>query len=142
MGVGFVQPVHTPAAPLPPPAALAAAIADERVLLAHVTAALRAQPQLRTVLVQLRRDHSTHLRALLAAAAGYSHSTSTTPRATATPARSALDRSALRAGEQHAATIAAERAGRLHGRLAALLASISACETTHTVLLEPAAGRP
>ncbi|SHG75768.1 hypothetical protein SAMN05443575_2709 [Jatrophihabitans endophyticus] len=117
-----------------PPAPLRAAVAAERRLIADLDATTGGTASVRGVLVQARADHAAHLRALEAVVAGYG-----APAAAATASRSpaGTPRSAaeLRAAEHRASQQAAARAGTLHGRSAALLASIAACEATHAELL-------
>lgn len=135
VGAGFLQPESRPE-PRRAPSALADAITAERQLLALAAAAARRDPTLRADVAALVDDHTAHLRALRSAAAGYD-----TARAGPTPAPTFATtspvRAQVRAAEQAAATAAARRAALLTGSVAALLASISACESTHVELLVP-----
>ena len=127
----FVHGAPTPAAPEQAPAALRAARADEQALLAAVRRA-RADGSLTRDLAELLiSDHEAHLAALTAALAGYAKS----GRSGAGPTAGRADRASLRALEHRASHTAAERAARLSGPSAALLASIAACEATHAQVL-------
>lgn len=132
---------------------LLAALAAERALIAGIDAAGSLPGTDGQILRRIRAEHVAHERALAAAVraaggdaypAGASHSASPgggpgpsgRPRTGTPPAgghRPGLP--ALGAAEAAAARAAARRAARLHGRDAALLASISASEATHAELL-------
>ncbi|WP_375499933.1 ferritin-like domain-containing protein [uncultured Jatrophihabitans sp.] len=133
VGIGFLQPESKP--PLKPaPHALADALAAERELLAWAAAAIRRDPSLQAAAAELTSNHAAHLRALQAALSPYDTARPTpTPTPTFTATSSA--RTQLRALERAAAASAATRAGLLTGPTATLLASISACESTHAELL-------
>jgi hypothetical protein len=121
------------AVPLPPaPAALRAAAAAERRLIADLDATTGGSPAVRRVIVQARADHAAHLAALTRLLAGYRRPApaSAAPRG-GTPRTLAQ----LRTAEQRAAAGAAAHAAALDGGLAALLASIAACEASHAELL-------
>lgn len=120
--------------PRPPPEVLLAAVAAERALIADLDATTGGAPAVREVITQSRADHAAHLRTLSALVAGYdapaaAASTSVSPGTPRTLAE-------LRAAEQRASSAAAHRAATLHSQLAALLASIAACEATHAELLK------
>ena len=95
---------------------------------------MQAVPAVRRLLGQARADHAAHLHALEQLVATYP---TPAPSATSTPAPAGTPRTlvALRSAESAAATASAERARRLTGGPAALLASIAACEATHAELL-------
>jgi hypothetical protein len=133
VGAEFVHDDHA-AKPLPvPPAALVAAAAAERTLLADLDATTGGAPEVRRVISQVRADHAAHLAALTDLLARYRKlGPSQTPSAVPGTARTLKQ---LNAAEQAASTAAAERAAGLDGGLAALLASIAACEATHAELL-------
>ena len=140
VGVGFLQPESAPK-PNPAPAELTDALAAERELLTLAAVALGRDPSLRADVAALRSDHTAHLRALQSAIASYdtSPTPSSTTASSTTPTPSSAPtspvRAQLRAAERAAATAAAARAERLTGSTAVLLASISACESTHAELL-------
>ena len=138
-GIAFLRPVSKPK-PTPPPrppahlgAALDAAIAAEQDLLADLTATTGGAKDVRLVIAQARADHTAHLRALrgvLASLPEPAHHRRLVP-----PPGRPRTQAQLRTAEARAAHVAAARAGRLDGSLAALLASIAACEATHAELL-------
>jgi ferritin-like protein len=131
----------------PAPTALVAALAAEDQLLAALQTALAtaagSTAALRPALTAIKDDHLAHRTAVQAALAAYrppdgispsvvtgspvTGSTSPTP-----PSRTGSSSAALSAAEQRAATAAAGRAAELTGRDATLLASIAACEATHS----------
>ncbi|HEY7007800.1 MAG TPA: hypothetical protein VH395_02600 [Jatrophihabitantaceae bacterium] len=126
------------------PAELAAAVAAETALIAHVDSALgTARPHVRRALREIRADHVAHLAALRAAIADDVYPL-TTPSASASgsvsgsvppPSPAPVPTPDVRAGELRASRAAAARAARLSGRDAALLASIAASEACHAELL-------
>src|SRR4051812_39744070 len=121
----------SPPLPPPPPAVLVQAAAAERALIADLTATTGGAPDVRLVIEQARADHQAHLAALDGLLAAYRK-----PSATASPpAGTPRSQAQLRAAEVSAAAAAARRATGLTGARAALLASISACESTHAQLL-------
>ena len=135
--LGTVRPVHLARTKLaPPPAALTTALARERAMVAALDAALRADPSLRPTIVQIRDDHAAHAFALESAVGAYPAYPSTRT-ASGAPSGTvgAPSVTELRATEQSAATLAAAESVALHGADAALLASISAAESTHAALL-------
>jgi hypothetical protein len=115
-----------------PPADLVAALSAEADLIAAVDAAIAADGSLRTELTGVRSDHVAHQLVLRAALADYAPAPVPSP---SSPLATAPTRAALRTGEARAAADAAARASRLTGRVAAVLASVSACEATHAELL-------
>lgn len=139
VGADFLRdkdPTHKQSAPPPPPPAdLVAAIETERELIADLDATTGGSAAVRQVIKQARVDHAAHLRALTPLLAKYR---TPTPTATTPSTRSrGRPRSAaqLRAAEDGASAAAARRAAGFDGGLAALLASIAACEATHAELL-------
>jgi hypothetical protein len=98
-------------------AALDAAVAAERGLLADLDATSGGAAAVRQVIAQARADHAAHRPAR--------HKVHGTPRTQAQ----------LRAAETAASVTAAKRAAGLDGAVAVLLASIAACEATHAELL-------
>lgn len=138
-GIAFLRPVSRPE-PTPPPrppadlvAALDAAIAAEQSLLADLTATTGGAKDVRLVIAQARADHTAHLRALRAVLASLPKPAH--HRRSSGPAGRPRTQAQLRTAEARAARVAADRAARLDGSLAALLASIAACEATHAELL-------
>ncbi|MDT4931580.1 MAG: hypothetical protein QOF92_4447 [Pseudonocardiales bacterium] len=122
--------------PPAPPDALLAAAETERALIADLDATTGGAPAVRQVISQARANHAAHLSALRGLLADYrtpspTPSTSPTPPVRGTPRTAAQ----LRAAEQRAAATAAQRASALDGTMAALFASIAACEATHAALL-------
>ena len=135
--LGTVRPVHVARTKLAlPPAALTSALARERAMLAALDAALRADPSLPPGIAQIRDDHAAHAVALESAIGAYPAYPSTAA-ASSGPSGAVAAQSAteLRAAEQSAATLAAAESAGLRGADAALLASISAAESTHAALL-------
>jgi len=120
-----------PAAPVPPPGALLAAVRAERALLADLDATTGGTAAVRTVIAQVRADHAAHLAALRGILAGYPSGHAASAKRHGRPRTLAQ----LHAAEQAAARTAAEHADALTGAAAALLASIAACEATHAELL-------
>jgi hypothetical protein len=130
--LGALSACTTPTTPRPAPVdpdapVLAAAIAREQALLLAYDGAIAAHPRLANLLGPLRADHAEHLARLAPAAAG-------TPPASA-PRGSGDPRRALAALER--ATSAAHGAAALTASrvLAPVLASLSACEASHLVVL-------
>jgi hypothetical protein len=120
------------------PAELRAAVAAERALVADLDATTGGGAQVRALLTQLRADHAAHLSALTGLVATYGAAgASAGASASAAPPAPGVARSVaqLRAAEQQASAAAADRAARLAGAHAALLASIAACEASHADLL-------
>ena len=142
------------------PAELAAAVAEEAVLIASVESALGTpHPRTRRALQEIRADHAEHLAALRAAigddlypliapsasasapvsgsSAASASGSPSAPRSGAGSAASAapLPAYAVLAGELRDSRATAARAARLSGRDAALLASIAASEASHAELL-------
>jgi hypothetical protein len=125
----------SPARPPVAPAALLAAVAAERALIADLDATTGGAAPVRRVIVQVRADHAAHLAALQRLLGQFrrpSPAAASSPRMRGTPRTLAQ----LRAAEQRASSAAATHAGALDGGLAALLASIAACEATHAELLQ------
>ena len=122
--------------PPPAPRALLAAISAERVLIADLTATTGGTPPVRRIIVRAHADHAAHLAALVQLREAFgpspgSRSPSPSPSLRGTPRTLAQ----LRAAEAQASAAAARHAAQLDGGLAALLASISACEASHAELL-------
>lgn len=121
-----------PAARTPDDALREAAVARERELVAAYTLALQALPQHSPLLAALLGDHSAHLARLVPAPAPTPTASATPPTAPTSPkpslrALALLERDAARA---HAtAVVAASR------ELAAVLASLAACEASHAAVL-------
>lgn len=127
--VAGLQPRRRPPAPPAPPRQLSEALAREQLLVAGLDAALPARPELR----QVRDDHAAHAAALRQAIARYPAPASSP--ISAGPPSAAATTAQLRAAELTAAKAAAGESAALSGAEAALLASISASETTHAELL-------
>jgi hypothetical protein len=127
--VAALQPRRRPPAPPAPPRQLSEALAREQSLVAGLDAALPARPELR----QVRDDHAAHAAALRQAIARYPAPASSPISVGPPPAAAATAQ--LRAAELTAAKAAAAESAALAGAEAALLASISASETTHAELL-------
>jgi hypothetical protein len=142
-GVGAEYWRDRPATPPPrqhAPAALRAALAAEHGLLAALDASLPTAGPADAALRQVRADHAAHARALAAAVAqagGLPPGARATASGSAVASRPQPPRSVaqLQEAEAGASRRAAERAGSLSGRDAALLASIAACEASHAELL-------
>jgi hypothetical protein len=124
-----------------PPAQLVDAVAQERQLIANLDATTGGDLTVRRAIRQARADHAEHLRtlqALEALAAGYgsnpARARSTGPsKVRGTP----LTRAQLHDAEGRASSATAARAASLpnaRAQLAALLASIAACEAVHADL--------
>ena len=119
----------------PDTALVDAAVSREQALLTAYDATLAAHPQLAALLVPLRQEHLVHLERLRPPAAG-----TPTPSASATavPAgpkdrRAAL--AALAGLERQAAAAHGAAAVSASRRVAPLLASLSASEASHVVVL-------
>src|SRR5690242_9563617 len=127
---------------------LPAAAAAERDLVATVDAALKhAHGAHRGALQTVRADHLAHLKAIEAAIADalYPNAPSSAAASASASASSSTSPGAgkvriadVRAAGQRAAGAGSDRAARLTGRAAVLLASIAACEATHAELLSAA----
>jgi hypothetical protein len=146
----------------PPPHPLLAVLHAEHRLLAGYDATARVHPELATRLAPLRADHVEHVAALQAArtdpagapdgatpagatpsgAGPESGAAGSAPAAPPVPNSAAAALAALRAAERAAAAAGASAAETAPAEHAALLASISACEASHQVLLAVGAGRP
>ena len=111
--------------PTPDDALREAAGARERALVDAYAAALRAHPQHTALLAPLLGDHATHLAAL-----GSSPAPSASPALTPAPSLRQLA-----AQERAAATAHAGAALTASRDLAALLASLAACEASHAAVL-------
>lgn len=125
------------ATPAPPPELLVAALAAERSLIADLDATTGGSAAVRRVVAQVRADHVAHAAALRGLLATFPPSASSSASAPASPIPPATPRTRaqLRVTEQGAAERAGAAASIAHGHLAALLASIAACEATHVELL-------
>lgn len=150
---GFV-PEHepTPPVPNPQPAELVAAARRERALIADLDATTGGSPALRRVLVRARGDHAAHLATFQQLLAAYdppdppdtdravsSSAPSATKSAGAAPDRvkgTPRTSAQLRAAEQRAAVSAARGAAASTGRMAVVLASVSASESSHAALIQ------
>jgi hypothetical protein len=124
-----LQQRRSPPAPPAPPRQLSDALAREQSLVANLDAALSARPELRHV----RDDHAAHAEALRQAIARYPALASPLISGSRPPV--AATTAQLRDSELAAAKAAAAESAALVGADAALLASISASETTHAQLL-------
>lgn len=123
----------SPKPPPPAPAALLSAIAAERTLIADLVATTGGAAAVRRVIVQAHADHVAHLAALTRLRAAFrSTSAPASPNVRGKPRTLAQ----LRGAEQHAAMTATRNAAALDGGLAAVLASIAACEASHAELLQ------
>lgn len=122
----------SPAPAVPAPDALVSAVDAERALVAIADAMKGNSHRSRALIAQIRADHADHLRALRRVLATYPPQ-----RRTPSSAHPAQPRTLgeLRDVENQAASDAARRASALDGAAAALLASIAACEATHSELL-------
>jgi hypothetical protein len=128
---------------------LAAALAAEEALVRDLDATTGGTTAVRRAIVQIRADHAAHVdalralidrypRAAVSAAAVPSRSASAasgSASSAAAPRGTPRTQAQLVAAERHASSQAAARANALRGDLAALFASISACEATHAELL-------
>lgn len=143
VGAEFWRDRPRPAPKPPRPAVLLAALAGERRRIAALDAALPGAGSDRAALRAIRSDHVAHERALAAAVAQAGrpdlvHPVPAGPTASSTPTPSAAapeDAAALRRAETVASRRAAQRADRLTGRDATLLACIAASEAGHAELL-------
>lgn len=134
--VGLRRPIgHHDAAPKQPPAQLASALAREQDLIAAIRLAAQHDPALRSRLDQVQADHTAHVAALESAIAGVSPAGQTASPHTSPPAVAPPSLARLRAAELRAARLAAAESAAMSGADAALLASISASESTHAELL-------
>ncbi len=128
LAVGATRHRHVPRET--PPASLVAALAREQQLLASLDAAITAGA---TTLAPIRADHEAHRAALQALV---DRATAPRPTATSSPtATTAPNPADLLAAEKAAQSAAATASAQASGALAALFASISACEASHVVLL-------
>lgn len=116
-----------------PPVQLTTALAREQDLLAALELALRHDPALQGRLRQVRADHAAHAGALRSAIAGYPAASPTSQ--SASPPAGVSSLAELRKAELAAARLAAAESADLTAANAALLASISAAESTHAELL-------
>jgi hypothetical protein len=124
------------APPPAPPSVLVAALAAENALVRDLDATTGGDAAVRRIIVSARADHAAHAQALRGLLAAHPHAASTASTSTApAPRGTARTRAQLRAAEQHAAAQAGARAAAARGEVAALLASIAACEATHVELL-------
>lgn len=138
VGAAFLRRTSGPKAN-PAPAALLAAVATERALLADIDATTGGSAEVRVALRQVRADHAAHLATLAELAAGYDppKGGSRAPTTAGTSLAGGTPRTLeqLRTAERRAAAAAAGHAATLTDRTATLLASISACEAGHAELL-------
>ncbi len=134
--VGLRRPIgHHDAAPKQPPPQLTGALSREQDLIAAIHLAVQHDPTLRGRLDQVEADHTAHAAALESAIAGVSPAGQTASSQTSPPSAAPPSLARLRAAELRAARLAAAESGALSGAHAALLASISAAESTHAELL-------
>lgn len=119
------DPAPRPAPRTPDDLLREAATAREQALVDAYGAALGAHPEHTTLLASLLGDHAAHLAAL-------GPSTASTPTAVPSPAPSLRRLAAL---ERSAATQHARDALTASRELAALLASLAACEASHAAVL-------
>jgi hypothetical protein len=144
-GCKGIEALGSPPKPAPDVAVASAAVAVERDLIARYTAVLGAVPALATTLHPLLAQHHDHLgllRARLIVPRG--GQPLPTPRATApgreqVPGTPAAALRYLRDAENAAATALLARLAAAPPSLAQLLASISASEATHALVLGTAA---
>ena len=121
----------------PPPAPLVSALERERTLLSAVHAAA-ANAALAGVTGPLLTDHSAHeatLSGLLATYPTASAPSSASSGSPSAPTAVPISVAALRTAEIAAAEAAAAESAAASGALAAVLASISACEASHAAWL-------
>lgn len=144
--LGALSACTSPADKTPEPvdpdvALLAAAVAREQALLLAYDDALLAHPSLAGLLAPLREEHQQHLDRLQPPSPSATPTTPTpttpTPDASATPdlTRPAPDRAALAGLERAASTAHGAAAVTASRRLAPVLASLSASEASHLVVL-------
>ena len=144
-GCKGIEALGSPPKPAPDVAVASAAVAVERQLIAHYGAVLGAVPALAATLRPLLAQHHEHLallRARLIVPAG--GQPLPTPRATArgpapVPGTPVAALGYLRDAEDAAATALLARLAAAPPSLAQLLASISASEATHALILGTAA---
>jgi hypothetical protein len=117
-----------------PPAPLLSALDRERTLLAAVQAAAK-NAALAGVTGPLVADHSQHEATLSGLLATYPKPSASAPESSSTPPAALTSVTALRQAEGAAAEEAAAESAAAHGALAAVLASISACEASHAAWL-------
>src|SRR5690242_18311429 len=113
-------------------AELHAARTAEDELIATLDAALKHAGGHGSALRQLHADHKAHAKAIAALVADVLYPA--TPSASSAPLERPSGRvavAAVRTAEMHASRVAAQRAAKLTGEAAVLLASIAACEATH-----------
>lgn len=148
VGAEFWRDRPRPAPKPPRPAVLLAALAGERRRIAALDAALPGAGSDRAALRAIRSDHVAHERALATAVAqagrpdlvhpapaGSTASSAPTPSGPAPEDAAPEDAAALRRAETVASRRAAQRADRLTGRDATLLACIAASEAGHAEML-------
>jgi hypothetical protein len=122
-----------PPAADPDTALLAAAVARETALLTAYDEIIAAAPSLAARLAPVRGDHAAHLAALQGPRATSTAGALTVPKATPPKPAAALQR--LAALERTSASAHASAAVTASRRLAPLLASLAACESSHLVVL-------
>jgi hypothetical protein len=128
----FARNDHAPALPPIAPGVLLAAAAAERALIADLDATTGGSPEVRRVITQVRVDHAAHLAALTDLLARYRTQPAHSPAPAAGAPRTLAQ---LNAAERAASRAAAAHAAAADAGLAAMLASIAACEATHAELL-------
>lgn len=132
--VGLTRPLPVRTPPVPP-AALTDSVTREHRLIARLDSSIAAgnrDPRLRVV----RADHVAHLAALQAAVQDIVRPTaSPTAPVPSLPPLPPASLTQLGSAETDAAKAAAAASTVLTGRVAVVLASIAACETTHAKLL-------
>ena len=117
-----------------PPPLLVDAVAREQSLLAELDAELAAPGSSSAALSAIRADHEAHRFALQALVDQATVPRPTASATTSTPVATPVTGKLL-AAEQAAQTAAATASNNSSGALAALFASISACEAGHVALL-------
>jgi hypothetical protein len=134
------RPSPVPSPPPDPDAGLrASVVADKQALLERYAATARRHPRLAGRLGPLRADHDAHLAAL----GGRPGPAATGSAAPTVPPVPADPRAAVRALEQAEHAAAASRIAQcvraVDGELAALIASLGACEAVHATMLRAGA---
>jgi hypothetical protein len=119
--------------PNPPPPELTRLLAQERALVAGLAATIAGDPQRAVLLTNIHDDHLAHIQSI-DAALGSAASTATADGLPSQPVAT-WSLAQLRDAEQLAQQAAAGASASLSGATAVVLASISACEAGHVVLL-------
>lgn len=130
VGAAFLR-RHRTHRPPAPPAVLVALAETERRLIADLDATTGGSAEVRVVIEQATANHRDHLSAIEGLLAQYRSAAAKASRSPGRPRTKAE----LRSAESAAAAAAAGWAVRQGPSLAGLLASISACESSHAELL-------